>query len=91
MRSKGHGVQTFLIDDLKPAKAKAVLTEAALAFQKEGVDPKAILDRPEIFLGGLAEVNGAATLIFTAHHELLYYACAVPTKHLKRGKKMKGA
>lgn len=81
----------FLIGDLKPAKANEVLAQAALTFKKHGVDPREILDHPEAFEGELVEKDGAATLIFTAHHGLLYYGCEVPIRHLKRGKKRKAA
>ncbi len=81
----------FVIADLKPAKAKAMLNEAALAFQQKGVDPKEILLHSERFQGELADVDGTPTLIFTAHCGTLWYGCQVPAKHLKRGRKRKGA
>ncbi len=81
----------FQIKDLKPGKARAVLNEAALTFQQQGVDPKEILLHSERFEGELADVNGIPTLIFTVHYGTLYYGCQVSAKHLKRGRKMKGA
>lgn len=82
------GMGKLSLKDLKPAQARKLQERAARAYEAAGVDPNGAYEGS--FEGRLDVVNGCRSVVFTHHVDLVFFAEAVPVKHLKRGKK-KGA